>query len=201
MHQDASANRFLDFESLPTFQAADGRLTVTSLQVAENFGKRHSDILRAIRNMSCGDEFKAANFELISYRDTAGRSQQLVNMSREGFTLLAMGFTGKRFLRLKLSFIESVSKAKSASVLDTLYTEPLVSDKEFRQGISLRDKLMLQEQSRSITEKLKTESASFVRRNLYFQLRQVNDALGIPTESAANLLGVDAIFPVQETEF
>lgn len=198
MRQDISSCR-LGFENLPTLQAKDGRLTVTSLQVAEHFGKRHNDILRAIRNLNCGNEFIAANFERASYFDGAGKSCPMVNISRDGFALLAMGFTGSRFTHWKVSYIATLNNSDPA--LETLYVEPLVSDREFRQGIALRDKLMLQEQNRLIAERLKAGSAPFVRRNLYFQLRQVNDALGTPTESAEQLLGVDAIFPVQETEF
>lgn len=110
-----------------------------------------------------------------------------------------MGFTGKEAMRWKLAYIKAFNMMEAR--IRALYVEPLVSEKEFRRGISLRDKLVLQEQSRQIAIKLQAEAAPVVRRNLYWQLRQVNDALGIPTESVEQLLGADANVPVLETEF
>ena len=71
--------------------------------------------------------------------------------------------------------------------------------KQFRNGIPLHMKFKLQEQSFQIMGRLMTERQAAARRNLYWQLRQVNDALGIPTESAEQMLGTDApALPVQE---
>lgn len=184
---------------MPALNAHSGQITATSLQVAEHFGKRHADVIRAIRNLGCSDEFTERNFALSEFIDSSGRSLPLFHITRDGFAMLAMGFTGKEAMHWKEAYISTFNAMEAK--LRALYVEPLVSDKEFRQGISLRDRLTLQEQSRQIAIKLQAETIPAVRRNLYWQLRQVNDALGIPTESAEQLLGADAIFPVLETEF
>lgn len=183
----------------PMLEAHSGQVMATSLQVAEHFGKRHADVIRAIRNLGCSPEFTERNFALSEFVDGSGRSLPMFHITRDGFAMLAMGFTGKEAMRWKEAYITSFNAMEAK--LRALYVEPLVSDKAFRQTISLRDKLTLQEQSHRIAIKIKAETDSTARRNLYWQLRQVNDALGIPTESAASLLGDDAIFPVQETEF
>ena len=46
----------------PALEARNGHITATSLQVAEHFGKRHRDVLRAIRNLGCSAEFNERNF-------------------------------------------------------------------------------------------------------------------------------------------
>lgn len=65
--------------------------------VAACFGKRHDNVLRAIDEL-CGMSVEAfLNFEVCPYQThEQGRSYRNFNMTRDGFTLLAMGFTGRR---------------------------------------------------------------------------------------------------------
>lgn len=46
----------------PRLAVIDGRVTATSLAVAEHFEKRHSEVLRAIKNLGCSTEFHEAHF-------------------------------------------------------------------------------------------------------------------------------------------
>ena len=55
--------------------------------------------------------------------------------------------------------------------------------KSFRAGIRFKQTLILQDQSRDLMRKLLAEPAAPARLNLHRQLRQVNDALGIPTDT------------------
>lgn len=77
----------------------------TSLDVAETFGKEHKNVLRDIRELECSEEFNRLNFELTSYRDSMNRSQDMYYMTRDGFTLLAMGYTGEKAMRFKEAYI------------------------------------------------------------------------------------------------
>ena len=70
------------------------RAICTSLDVAETFGKEHKNVLRDIRELGCSAEFNRLNFEPISYTDSMNRQQEAVVMTRDGFTLLVMGYTG-----------------------------------------------------------------------------------------------------------
>ena len=185
----------------PALLMADGQPTATSLQVAEHFGKRHGDVIRAIRNLGCSDGYRERNFALTINRvpgpKGALRDEPMYHITRDGFALLAMGFTGKEAMRWKEAYIAAFNAMEAR--LKNLYVEPLVDDKQFRNGIPLHMKFKLQEQSFQIMGRLMAEQRAAARRNLYWQLRQVNDALGIPTESAAQLLGADApALPVLE---
>ena len=96
----------------PELYVQDGIVTTSSLQVAHFFGKRHSHVLRAIKNLlSEMPEGYAPNFGLIQTDVDLGnggtRKTPAYRMTREGFMLLAMGFTGKEALRWKLAFIAS----------------------------------------------------------------------------------------------
>lgn len=88
----------------------DQQAVTTSLQVAENFEKRHDHILRDID----GIEKDVPNFGEMFVEgtepDSYGRSRRVIYMNRDGFTLLAMGFTGKAALQFKLKYIEAFNQ-------------------------------------------------------------------------------------------
>ena len=71
------------------------RTAVTSLDVAETFKKEHNHVLRDIRNLGCSENFRQANFGQSSYTNTQGKKQPMIYMTRDGFTLLVMGYTGE----------------------------------------------------------------------------------------------------------
>ena len=87
---------------------ADGKDTAraNSLIVAKMFGKDHKSVLRAIKNIECSEEFARRNFAPTSYTDQWNRKQKCVAMTRDGFTFLAMGFTGKKAAQFKEAYIK-----------------------------------------------------------------------------------------------
>ena len=88
----------------------NGTLTVSSLQVAEDFEKQHKHILNAISKLESEIQ-PAANparyFLSSSYADAKGENRKCYNLTRDGFSLLVMGFTGKKALEWKLKYIEA----------------------------------------------------------------------------------------------
>ena len=88
-------------------QVVDGQVVTTSLRVAEYFKKQHKDVLRAIKSLDCSDEFNGRNFALVAYQDAKGEQRPMYYLTRDGFTLLAMGFTGKVAARFKEAYIEA----------------------------------------------------------------------------------------------
>jgi len=94
----------------PNLAIVDGLPVTTSLNVAEVFGKRHDDVLKAINRVkidaaSIDAEGAARNFADCSYLDTQNRPRAMYQITRDGFTLLAMGFTGKPAMQFKLAYI------------------------------------------------------------------------------------------------
>lgn len=80
----------------------------TSNNIADVFGKRHADVIRAIDNlMKDLPEEHQRNFALVEYIDEKGEKRPAYKINRDGFTLLAMGFTGKKALAFKLAYIEA----------------------------------------------------------------------------------------------
>ncbi len=83
---------------------------VSSRQLAQSFNKEHRNVLRNI-DMLKKDvlNFEQMFFETVE-ADTYGRNQRTYLMTREGFTLLTMSFTGKKALEWKIKYIEAFNK-------------------------------------------------------------------------------------------
>lgn len=92
----------------PVVQARDGRVFANSRDVAAFFGKEHRDVLRTIDTLIAQEpsltpaQFCAGVYTL---PETGQQQHRCFDMSRDGFTLLAMGFTGARALQWKLRYI------------------------------------------------------------------------------------------------
>ncbi|MBC1459323.1 Rha family transcriptional regulator [Listeria newyorkensis] len=98
----------------------------SSLQVAETFEKRHDNVLRDIESL----KKDVLNFEEMFYDSTEpdayGRDRKVIYMNRDGFTLLAMGFNGKKAMQFKLKYIEEFNKMDKhiKQQLDTAHLSP-----------------------------------------------------------------------------
>lgn len=90
------------------------RAAVTSLDVAETFGKEHYNVVRDIENLGCSDEFNTLNFEGISYTDSMHRKQKAYAMTRDGFTILVMGYTGDLAMKFKEAYIRQFNAMELA---------------------------------------------------------------------------------------
>ena len=88
------------------FEVVNSGVFTTSLSVANVFNKRHSDILAQIREFPT-DDFTERNFPLSEYTDSTGRKLPCYNLTRDGFSLLVMGFTGQKSYKWKIEFIKA----------------------------------------------------------------------------------------------
>jgi Rha family phage regulatory protein len=85
----------------------NGEPVASSRQIAESFGKEHKDVLRAIENIKAQNCALTSMFFETTYTAGTGKAYPMYLMNRDGFTLLAMGFTGKAALEWKLKYIQA----------------------------------------------------------------------------------------------
>lgn len=85
------------------------QVMTTSLKVAEYFGKRHSDVLRAIKRIGCSEEFTERNFALCHEINQLqnNKPRPFYKMTKDGFMFLVMGFTGKIADTIKENYINA----------------------------------------------------------------------------------------------
>ncbi|EJT6664008.1 phage antirepressor Ant [Clostridium perfringens] len=96
----------------------NGQVVVSSRKIAEDFGKRHDSVLRDIDNLignigspqNCGSLFIESEYK--HPQNKQWYKEYL--MTRDGFTLLAMGFNGTKALQWKLKYIEAFNKMEQA---------------------------------------------------------------------------------------
>lgn len=91
---------------------------VSSLDVARHFQRRHSHILRDIDRL-CSilpKSFTAPNFGLSKYTDSTGRKLTAYLLTRDAFSLLVMGMTGKAAILWKLRYIEAFNTLEAAAL-------------------------------------------------------------------------------------
>lgn len=78
---------------------------VSSIDVADTFGKEHARVLRDIRELACSDEFRLGNFAESTYLNSQNKKQPMYFITRDGFTLLVMGYTGEKAMKFKEAYI------------------------------------------------------------------------------------------------
>lgn len=134
------------------YRGKDNQPLTNSLLVAETFGKEHRNVLRDIKNLIEGGVLK--NEQTPMFEETTYMSEQnkqiypLYVMNQDGFTLLAMGFNGKKAMEFKLKYIEAFNAMKkqieqSKPSVPQNYLEALkslVKAEEEKQQLALENK-------------------------------------------------------------
>ncbi len=103
-------NNGLSAEQATLLQIQNGKAMADSIKVARHFDKEHKNVLRDIENLECSPEFGRLNFEPTSYHDSWNREQKMYLMSRDGFSFLVMGFTGKQAAQWKERYIAAFNE-------------------------------------------------------------------------------------------
>lgn len=158
----------------------------TSRIVAEQFDKPHNDVVKSIRKLveqmastsDVGKNSPVKMFNKTSYTDKKGESRPMYEMTRDGFSLLAMGFTGKKALEFKLKFINEFNRMEET--LKKLGDKQILAWQKTRQ---------LGKQTRKLlTRAIQTLEAYFAEREKTFPQGYLYGHL---TNVIQNALGID----------
>lgn len=157
----------------------DGAVFANSRDVAAAFEKEHRNVMRDIDNLIKAEpQLGVLNFEQTPYVDPQnGQTYRSYNMNRDGFTLLAMGFTGAKALKWKLRYIEAFNEMEKqirkgpqdirAALSDPTVLRSLLADyswkvielesrvEEMRPSVQALDRIATADGSMSITEAAK----------------------------------------------
>ena len=98
------------------FRGANDQAVTSSLLIAEKFGKEHKNVMQSIRNLIGWTAENSAIAEMFSestYLNEQNKEQPMFLMNRDGFTLLAMGFTGKKAMQFKLEYIKAFNSMEA----------------------------------------------------------------------------------------
>lgn len=97
------------FDFSKMVMAVQGKAITTSQRIADYFGKSHKNVLRKIRQTieECPEDFARLNFELADFIDKNGESQPMFKLTKDGYMLVVMGFTGSAAMLIKVRYIQA----------------------------------------------------------------------------------------------
>jgi Rha family phage regulatory protein len=124
---------YAGFVGNPIVFVQNGMVRTTSLDVAAYFGKRHDNVMRAIHALiKLAPDLGHLNFEVAKYTDEQGKRRSAYHMNRDGFALVAMGFTGVNALRFKLAYIQAFN-GMEATLAESANANPINAKPDHRQ--------------------------------------------------------------------
>ena len=122
-----------------------GKAVVSSRDIARVFEKNHQHVMRDIRNIIENDaQWGASNFGQSSYMNEQSKSQPEYLISRDGFTLLVMGYNGEKAMRFKKAYIAAFNEMERRLAPQN-YKEALlalVAAEEAREAIESQNKAL-----------------------------------------------------------
>jgi Rha family phage regulatory protein len=89
-------------------------LITTSKVIADAFGKEHRNILKRIGEIDCSDKFRALHFERSTYLSAQNKELECYTITRDGFSFLCMGFTGKKAAEWKEKYISAFNSMEQS---------------------------------------------------------------------------------------
>src|SRR6056300_948978 len=92
----------------------NNKVVACSLSVAIDFGKEHKNVIQAIGNLDCSQEFRELNYKLSSYTSSQNKILPKYEMTKDGFVFLCMGFRGSKASQFKEGYIKSFNKMEAA---------------------------------------------------------------------------------------
>lgn len=189
----------------------------TSLQIAEVFGKEHAKVLRSIDNLckQLPENYRKANFgvtEQIRHSGCLERTERYYEITKDGFVLLAMGFTGQKALQFKLAYIEAFNKmAEQINNINGNANKELAKERGYHKALSYATHYVLEEfkefwdiqpliveQKRYLASAIryisevqgKDERRIFGELNYHFGVRTYHDIHAVRFGEVCNFLGI-----------
>jgi len=156
----------------PRLVVNNGTVVASSRDIAEAFGKRHDHVLRDIDKIVSdldSPDLGNALFQPSFAADGQGIKRRTYNLTRDGFTLIAMGFTGSSALKFKLAFIEAFNAMERALQDDRALTAleaPLAELQRLRGDLEALSDLVLEAPAK------KVRKAPFVRPSVIRKMRR-----------------------------
>ena len=141
-------------------QVQNNQVVVSSRQVAKHFEKRHDNVLRNIEGLLKSEEAKKMFYKHTYIHEQNKQETFEYFMNRDGFSLLVMGFTGKKALEWKLKYIrafnEMETKLKQNVIALPDFTKPSEAARAWADQYD--QKVAALEQVKQLEQKVEEES-------------------------------------------
>lgn len=152
----------IDAEILPNYDITDivtinndGVFLTDSIKIASTFKTTHRYILKIIRELDCSNEFRKKNFLLSSYNSLQNKEIPMYVLTRDGFSLVAMGLNTENAIEFKELYINQFNQMEQA--LKEQYSKPIQKELSAMELMAITLK-GFQEQDEKILFQVKKES-------------------------------------------
>lgn len=182
------------------------KAVTTSLKVAESFGKEHRTVIRNIKNLTAQNCAVKKMFVKSTYINSRGQEWPMYYMNRDGFSLLVMGFTGKKALDFKLKYIDAFNKMEdyikkgdrleSNSNFKSAYIEMMRQQNENKAHQLRNDDVHLMLKLADVAEKYSRDHMAMEFRNEAIKSMMALPAGGIREYSATEIADIIGVQPL-----
>lgn len=153
----------------------DRQAVTDSLKVAEVFEKQHRHVLEKARNLIAENSAVKNMFVETTYINKRGQVHPIIYMDRDGFTLLSMGFTGKKAMKFKLKYIEAFNKME-AYIRAQEAAKQLPTTPEAKLRLAMEATIHLDERMTNVEKDVDfIKNTSEIDSNQRFKLRKARD--------------------------
>ena len=167
----------------------DHQAVTDSLKVAESFDKKHKHVLETARNLAAENSATKKMFVESTYV-SRGKEYPMIYMNRDGFTLLAMGFTGKKALDFKLKYIQAFNKMEKRIRQPKSERLEIMRKNSATKRAGVLYKIAMATDSNISRQKLLHKAAEVltgeklvpVMQDKYYSVEEVGQQLSLPTD-------------------
>lgn len=151
-----------EIEIVPNYEIKDlvfekeGKFFTDSLMIASIFERKHFNILELIKNLDCSKEFRYLNFQVSSYTNLQNKEFIKFVLTRDGFSMIAMGLTGSKAVQFKEMYINQFNQMEQSLKQNFKPIKKELSAMELM-AITLKG---FQEQEEKVFYQIKQESES-----------------------------------------
>lgn len=180
-------------------EARDGRAFTTSQQVANAFGKQHHHVMQKLDALECSDQFLTRNFSRVQF-EHRGNQYEAVEMTKDGFVFLVMGFTGAKAAAIKEGYIHAFNvMAERLNIKPDVLVGDLVGAVIGSSGEVVLDRV-IDQKAAALPVALRRSFKHTIKSRLRTRFNVQKTAL-IPAEELANACNFVAAYNVLEGEF
>ena len=168
---------------------------VSSLQVAEDFGKRHKDVIRAIENAILTERNFAPSespFRKSYYTDESGKRNPMYYLNRDGFSFVVMGFTGKKAAEWKWKYISAFNS------MEKIIRERLTLEWQHTRAAGKLTRRTETDVIQQLAEYAKQQGSKNSQMLYMVYSRLANKAVGVTSRETASIRELNRLEEVEE---